>query len=67
MAKKTKKMNINDSLTILNKLPNNEGERLQFMINMTKKSIGDKIIDDHLNAQLERLKLRLKEWKSLNK
>ncbi len=49
-------------LTMLDRLPKNDGERLELMIKMTEKHTSQLMID-----QAARLRLQLKEWKKANK
>ena len=46
--KKSKKPSTNKKLTVFSKLPVNEGERLEFIIKLTKKAIKDPVTDYYL-------------------
>lgn len=48
-------------LTMLDRLPKNQGERLELMIRMTEKHDSKDMI-----AQAARLRLELEEWKKAN-
>lgn len=63
LTKKSKKT------TLLDRLPKNEGERIELMIFFTKRAITDPKSESqqYLLRQLERLENELKEWKKKNK
>lgn len=67
MAKKkpTKKFK---GLTMVDKLPNNQGEWLELVIKNTQKSLGGRTDASlqYLRDQEERLKAQLAEWKAAN-
>jgi hypothetical protein len=52
--------------TLLDKLPNNEGEHIELMIKFTLRGISDPPVtqlDRDMLAQAERLKQKLENWR----
>lgn len=50
-------------LTLMDRLPKNEIERMELMIRMTEKHINPHSVNCAMKAQAERLKLQLEEMK----
>lgn len=50
-------------LTLMDRIPKNEGERLELMIHMTEKRINPEYPDKTMVNQAERLRAKLEEWK----
>lgn len=67
MAKKPNKIK-KKGLTLLDRLPENEGEWLLLVIKNTKRSLGDHTEASHqyLEDQLFRLEDQLAQWKTEN-
>lgn len=57
----------NKNNNLIDRLPNNEGERLELYIKLTKKAIEFPEYEIDLINQLKRLEKSLKEWKRKNK
>lgn len=64
-AKKVVKKKFNGQ-TMLDKLPKNEGERLELMIRMTEKHTTDSPSHQFLRDQATRLRAELAAWKKAN-
>ena len=67
MRKKAKKIKYKGP-TLMDRLPNNQGEWLMLAIKNTQKTLGGHAEKsyDYLEDQLERLQGQLKEWKLAN-
>lgn len=67
MRKKTKKIKYQGP-TLMDRLPENEGEWLMLVIKNTQKVLGGhaEASYDYLEDQLERLEQKLKEFKAAN-
>lgn len=52
--------------TMLDKLPKNEGERLELMIRMTEKHTNDSTSHQFMRDQAARLRAELAAWKKAN-
>lgn len=49
--------------TLLDRLPKNQGERLELMIRLTKRAITNPEYDKAMVAQAKRLEEELAQWK----
>lgn len=52
--------------SILDRLPKNEGEHIELLIQMTEKRIKNPVADKFLADQAVRLKAKLAEWRKAN-
>ena len=63
--KTVKKAKVKTS-TLMDRLPKNQGERLELMIKFTERAINPAHPDKGMVAQKERLQAELKAWKASN-
>lgn len=54
-------------LTLLDRLPKDDGERLELMIRMTEKHIDPRGVDKTMENQAARLRAELAEWRKANR
>ncbi len=66
-ARKSKAPKAPKVLTLWDRLPKNEGERLELLISMTEKNIRPGSKDTTMADQAVRLRAKLEEWKKNNK